>query len=740
MIRPFTANPLERESRLAYFAHPETPMSQAAETMNAGAEVQKNPVLKQYLAIFDDPLVRSRHPVLLKPVDRGYFYSLLLNQGIDPKLVDYKKAKKENITNPVLPLGMIDPAIMMDSDKVGARVNGFMDKDNLTKLGSTQGTLTRGGNFMKLLVAAKKEWDVGKSPSDPLVVDAVVDYYVFCRTSLDATLKANGVLVPKEQRIGVGFGDNLRRDEYLALLTLTWNGKGAGVVTAAKTRTAGLRALIGGRDVQVKRTLDIYSDRSFREVGPSDTLDRFGVTLGPSLTSDYFRAFTGKEPIPSAQTWTTRPDHALKFLQLRLPKTPGNQQFLKGLEWHVGMLSLLPEGTPQPSAIVGVEADDIKAMLALVSQSCMECEQVATRSQEQREKLMVSSGLKLDKTIEGVGSEMWKTMLDFRQNPVLSGAMWITAAIAMKMAWDTMTAPRARWSRWLFLTAAGGAVYGMYQQKKTGKAWWDDLMKNSSDYMNKDKQKPVEEQTFVNYWTQKLKLEDNWLTTNHPGAKKNHADAVIATLQEQPVSLVMDWYEKYRTKQTTTLPQEFSGKQRRMFGEMDAKARAKLFHGVLTEFFKERGEYVLEHHMDSMYAPTGVSDPVALGYDYMKDKYVKNVIYEVIATNFLEQFQITIDTQNPTNINVAGINLNDANILEHDDIKALQTKNPKAYMLLVRFLAEYSPVVREQKSYNWEMMWVFYQEADPEILRRMGQDEPARMLEKTRDAFAPAKK
>ncbi len=735
MIRPHRPARLriDGESRLVRFKNLEVqPLSSAAETMEAAETVQKNPALNKLLSTFDTPLARSRHEVLRDPVQRGYFFSLLLHHDIKPDVANYRDATKADIINPAFPLGMVggvDGVDITDNDQVGGRLSGFMAKERLDELDPGPGTAEKGKRYMERVALAKTEWDNDKPISDKLVIDAVVDYYVFCRNSLNQILEQNHILVPEKQRVGSGLANGIDRDEYLALLTMVWDGKAALVAEAAQKGSPALKDLCPTQ-AGVKRTEEIYADRSFREMGPAETLDRFGVTLGPTLTFDYFQARIGKDAIPSAQTWVARPDHAIAFLDARLPKTGKNTEFMTALRWLQNDKLAKPDG---------MEVDDVRAMLSLIAQSCMEYEQVATRSQQQRERLIVDAKFGVDSKVEKGAWDVWKFMIDFQKHPVASGALWLSAIIAVNEIRSLFGGGTRRITRLAFLAAMGGAGYAMYQKRKTGTSWFEDLTKNVTDFKNKDKQKPVEQQTMVNNWTTQLKLEDNWFTDNHPFANKKHAEAVLATLEDQPVALVMDWFEQTRQAKREgaplpPFPAEFNGKYRAMFGDMPSKQRAQLFYGVLERFFEERGDYVLKHHLDGMYGKNGVKDSVQMGFDYMKDKYVNQIVYEVVATNFLERFQVILDKKPGTAIDARGLNLNDANILEREDVKALQKERPEVYAVLEKFLAEYRPVGKVRDSANWDMMHVFYHEADPEILRRMGQDAPAGWLEQMRDA------
>ena len=734
---------LERESRLVSFAGVEVPQNRAAETLEASLEWKKNPELKAAIGLYERPIVLTRHPVLQNPVDRAYFYALLAHESIDPAVKEYKDIKRTNPDrniDPVLPRGVVPeldegyvlPAGASLDEQVGMRVSGFLNEQRQAGLGA--GNIDKGKEFGTRVAGAREDWQGDQPLRDEAGIDATVDYYVNCRKQLDDLLKLNNIFIPQEQTIDPGLtttkGDttfqNLRRAEYFQLLVIVWeNGidglKGEQPLTTQKLR----EKFLGAPDENMQRATRMYAERSFEELGPTDTLERFGVNLGPQLRMQYFAMRQGDKPIEPAEFWLSQPIHALSFLELRLPNSAGNKNFMDGLRAYAE-----PGSVDYPA---GMDEKDVKTILQLVAESCKEYELVATRSTVQREKFMVSRGMNLDSTIEKTGSDVWKFMLDFKKHPIASGVLWLGALAAAKIAWDTLTAPRARWARWLFLGAMGGVGYGLYQQHKTGKAWWDTLKKSADDFMETDAQKKPEDQTFANYWTDRLNLRDG---ASNALAGANHSEAVFATLQEQPVGLVLKWYEEARKTRAATgklppLPQEFNGKQRRMFGEMEKGDRADLFYNTLDRFFEERGQYVLDHHMDTMYTAGGTRafEKSQLGFAYIRDKYDSRILYEVVTTQFKEKFQIALDAVD-VKIDAEGLNLEDKGILERPDIKELKEKSPRVHLLLEKFLLEFRPVVETAETSNWKMMDVLFQEADPEILRKMGREatKPADLL------------
>lgn len=755
MIPFLTGFRLERESRLVSFADFEVAQNQAAETLEASKEWKKNPEMKAALGLYERPIVLTRHPVLQNPVDRAYFYALLAHESIDPTVSDYKDIKRTNPDqniDPVLPRGVVPeldkgyvlPAGKNLDEEVGMRLSGFLNEERQAGLGA--GNIDKGREFGTRVAGAREDWAGDQPLRDEAGIDATVDYYVHCRKQLDDLLKLNNIFIPQEQTIDPGLTvtkggktfENLRRAEYFQLLVIVWE-RGIGEIAKAglPLDTEKLKKFLKAPDNKedLERASRMYAERSFEELGPSDTLERFGVTLGPQLRMQYFAMRQGDKPIEPAEFWLSQPIHALAFLDLRLPNSAGNKNFMDGLRAYAE-----PGSREYPVAADGKRMDekDVKTILQLVAESCKEYELVATRSTVQREKFMVSRGMNLDSTIEKTGSDVWKFMLDFQKHPIASGVLWLGAIAAAKIAWDTLTAPRARWARWLFLGAMGGVGLGLYQQHKTGKAWWDNLKKSADDFMETDKQKKPEEQTFANYWTDRLQLRDgaaNALSGN------NHSEAVLATLQEQPVGLVLKWYEDARQTRAATgklpaLPPEFNGKQRRMFGEMAKDDRAALFYNTLDRFFEERGQYVLDHHMDTMYTAGGTRafEKSQLGFAYIRDKYDSRIMYEVVTTQFKEKFEVALGVAGITDIEAEGLNLRDKEILNRPDILALKTSDVKGhkevYLLLEKFLLEFRPYEEVLDTNTWSMMDVLFQEADPEILRKMGREatKPADIL------------
>lgn len=752
-LHPFTANILERESRLLRFGNMEIPQTQAAERLQASRESLNNPDIAKAMALYDNPEFRARHPVLQNPLDRGYFYALLVNQTLDPG-ADYKTATRANL-HPADPRGVvdpIDPADPLSLEAAGKRLLEFSNSKRLTTLdpaGPVAGPRAVGTAFNQKRDAAIDDWNVDQPLKDTVALDATVDYYVNCRAKLDAVLKKHNIYVPQEQSIDPGLlfrrmgktgpvtDQNLQRDEYLALLTRVWNDNAVLEeldTLAPKTPDAVREKFVTPPDADAQRTTEIYGERAFEELGPSETLDRFGVTLGPQLQAKYVEARKANPDFQAADIWAIQPVHALTFLDQQLPKTEGNQKFLKGLSSYVDPSKPMPEELDVAGNKVKMDDKDVKAMLSLVSEACLEYETVVQRSNAQRERFMVSRGINLDGTLEKTGADVWKFMLDFRKHPMASGILWLGAAAAAKITWDMLTAPRARWSRWLFMGAMGAVGYGLYQKHKTGSSWFDQFKKKVDDFTEADKRKSPEEQTFANYWTDKLGLRDQLFANNHPFAKKNHAEAVFVTLQDQDVHSTLKWYNEARMnkgqgQKLPDLPPGFNvnpktnKRYREMFGEMKKDERAGLFYDVLERFFEERGQYVVDHHMEDMYTKGGALNLAQVGFAYIRDKYDSQMMYEVVATQFYEKYRIEFEATGGAKITVE--DFNNPNILNDPRILDLKKAKPEAYVEFKKILEGFRPVTQTLDTANWDMMTMMFQESNHEILRRNSREAAA---------------
>ena len=721
---------IERESRLVRFANIEVPQSQAAEQMQNSKDRKTNAALKRAFDIYEDPHVLDRHPILKNPVDRNYFYALLLSNSLKvDRNTPYKDIKSEDI-DPTLPAG-ITPDIA-DNEGTGLRLETFLPKERADQLGA--GPEAKGAKYQELVGQAKANWGVEQPLGQDLVVDVTVDYYTYCRKELDAYLKASHILIPDEQKLDPGIGPSLTRDEYFKLLAFVWE-KG---VDGKEKRSVGIEALralpqpitsdtlrkeiIGKPTDEMKHAGTMYAERSFEELGPAETLKQFGIVMGPRLQSQYVQMRSGKDAIPTAQSWVEQPQSALFFLEGRMPKSEGNEQFMKALAAHVRdpEQKEFPTKDGQPP----MEQADLRAILGLISQSCLEVEGVTQNSQIKRAKLVLGS--KLDGSIEKGAGDLFKFMLDIRKHPIASGALWLGALVLFNEVRSMLGKGSPRILRWAFMGALGATGYGLYQQHKTGKAWWEDLAKSSKSFMEKDSQNDPGEQTFPNYWTSRLGLEDHWFSNNLPFAKKNHAEAVFATLQDQNVKTVLDWYEfarqeRVKTGKTPALPDSFNGKYRKMFGEMKATERAELFYAVLEQFFAERGQFVLDHNADSLYGDGAVTDRSQLGYAYMKQKYDSSVMYEVVTTQYREIIEARFEKDTGiADISLEGTNMDPDKIMKLPKIAALEKEKPAVYLTLKKFLAGFRPVVAPNDTADFSMMEVMFNEADPEILRRMG--------------------
>ncbi len=734
-----SASLLFGERRLIHFNHAEE-QGQAAEIVAGHEEIAKHPDWKKLLAMYDDPMFLRAHRELTDPVERGYFRTILLQFSV-PQDVDVATANPEDIAR--LPHGIVDPALLEPGKEaeLGEALKEFLPDSQQKELASDLDSAAMGTEYVRRLHRQPLTMERGGT-SDGAILESTLSYYKHCRATLDELLQEHGILIPETQSVDLGLGNNLQREDYVVLLAKVWNGGIDDLKRLIESQsdhpTVALKQYIhdsvaaDGDDVLL-RTHRLYAEQSLEQLGPTETLRRLGVMLGADTYMAYQQGRSlGADAIPSASTWMARPDHALAFLDGKLPNfaqakllpSDGNERFLDALRWYVAELGGSADAPADlPS---GMNVADVKAMIGLVSTSLLERENANDEVQRGTQKMIVSRGLNVDTAIEKGGMNLWKFMWDFKKHPLASGVLFAAAAGSIAVLWNILTAPRRGWTKFGALLAAGGLGYGLYQQHTKGEAWWNDAIQSFDKWWSGERGKQPEEQTLPAHWVEKLHLDDHWLTSNFPWSKKNHAEAVIASLSEQQIAPTLHWFgdmyawEKRPDGSMPPMP-SLPSKHRRMFGEMPSKERSLLYFGVLKEFFRDRGAYVREHHMDGMYKNAAIDD-VALGFEYMRDKYDRGLIYEVIATQFKEQFQVVLDGDPPARIDAQGLNLNETDILNRPDVLALRSSKPAAYAMLEKFLAEFRPVRVERDTGTWTMASVFFAEADPEILRRIGRD------------------
>lgn len=730
------ATRIEREARLCART-PNTPDG-AHEAMTSLAEMKKNNDLMNARALFDNPSMRKDYEFIEgeKNLDRAIFQALLLSNALPSGA--YRDIKRTEMK-------FYDPFGLEGKSNIdiGRMLTRSMTREFLEQIDpslTTPPDEERLGLLYKdAIIRAKTEWDRDGTITEDVVIRAPLERYKVLRNTLDGALEKEGIRIPGTESVSAVLGNStLTRREYVALFSMVWNDVLSVNLVADQARGGGvdaLRTLINDPNMNAPAvaTVQRYTDVALEELGPNEALEGLGISITPELRNAYINAISGRSnllpppPPPrgrgrkgrryaaavpgkppdiltteeGASTWERFPERAYPFLSKNLAQTPNNIAFLDSLKYHFVMSP--PEKGALPPPALSIE--DTRATLVAISQSLVESESVIYNTQNERTDL--KEKLSLTDTVQKKLGEAWDIMKDFKNDPLRSGTLWALAAVSAVAAYKFIRGKHKGWVRWLATAGLVGAGIGFFQERTTGTAWWDGLWNKIDEKLSGEKAKDPEQQTLPSYWSKEL------------GVNGTQEKVILSLLAEHKVGPVLDWYGNMRTwkmngsrrgEQPKT-PFSIDAKLGRYFGSATRDQRSEAIFGVLDKFMANRGERVRTEFPD--YAATlRQNDDAALGYAYMRERYVEQSYFTQVVENM-----------GP----VAGVSLgpllvNWNNPSYQPQILAIQRMHPSIYLKLVEIRADYERQVQDKPSAYWDMSTVFLLEADPEILRRMGRE------------------
>lgn len=647
------------ERRLLGFSptQPES-MDNLQETVQAHEQIEKNPHIKKVLALYDNPIVRSRFGDLLSSQSYGKPYLLtliadgVLDKGTVPADFDYR----------TLSVTDIDPAdpfnIVGNPPKTADQLGQFLltielPEPLLAQIHPNWRTdpVGLGTNYLQILSEGRAAWrDPNRdiNSESQLFVDVSLHYFKFIEKTTNERLEQIGVRKPTlsmehglASQIDPLIEESmLTKEEYLLLLR-----SGAKQGHAFPYRD--VVQLRGAIDPQPedKRTRKVFTDMSVTKFGPTETLKRFGIELGPYLKQEYAdarmgieRDSTGVEHPPlgrpyvaSASEWRRNPTLAFDFLTNHLPTgiDSPNKVFLDSLEWYYVLKEDEdnPRGKPDPL----LDKADVEAGLYLIVQSLMDYEGRFSETSRQRKDLKseISTGQKL----ENFMGNAWEYMNDFSSHPLGSALAWLAAIQAARIVWQNFFGP-GKTKVWK-LALLGGAALAMYQQNQNGRSflnWFGDKYDN---WMGNEKLKNGNERTLPNYWVRELKNikgEPGFYDDLTPDKER----ACLAMIGEAPVNTMIDWYEQWGVWRNNPkgkkpeMPLQY-GKYRNLFGQSaNREQMGNYLYLTMHKFFVHRGQEVRAAQLP-FNTPAGMSEDEGLGFAYVKEKYMNHLFYRKLV-------------------------------------------------------------------------------------------------------------
>lgn len=705
---------------------PESFEGRSQDILRNRGKIESNKDIQSALSLVDNPSIRRQFPEVSaqKPQDRSYFQALYLNSILPADRKGYESVKRDQI-NVADPFNMLQ---MSDAQR-GQWVIDNLPQDVVAKIDSGNTDPQRLGEVLGFRIQnAVNEWNQIGAINDDFLKALPLIRYRFIRENLDSVLKSQGIRIP-ENEIAMGQPNTgLNRAEYLSVLGAVWKGD-LTFDQINKSATQGVddvRALIGGFTGVYDDIQRTYVDLSLEEMGPSESLNALNLIVTPDLRSAYLLSVRGMNPSfptltdpekaameptvilkpdETASTWPLHPERAFRFLSA-YGVVPGsrNQEFLRSLEYHF----LADDSRKQEMGDPPMSEADTRATLNLVSQSLVESERVVDNTSRQR--LELANSKNFGANIEETMGNVWEYMKDVRSHPVGSAALWIGGILAVRAAYKFMTSNEKSWWRTglkaLGLGAIIGGGIGLYQQNRTGHAWWEDVGNKINEWTGRERMREPEEQTLPNYWAKQLSLNDE------------RGRVMLGILGENPSGPVLDWYGNMEVwkkngsvrSERPKMPIRVSPKLKQFFGKENEAQRSDAFYELLRKFMVDRGRAV-RRELPEYTSGTPMNDDESLGYAYMRDRYMEQVFFQSAVNGIIKIGEITVEGSTITQW--------DPNSPE---LQELKEKNPSVYATIVSIREGYERETRERQGGNWDMDTIFLMEANPEILRRMNAD------------------
>ncbi|MBT4366795.1 hypothetical protein HOD24_00200, partial [Candidatus Peregrinibacteria bacterium] len=424
------------------------------------------------------------------------------------------------------------------------------------------------------------------------------------------------------------------------------------------------------------RTTEIFTDLSLEKFGPTVTLDRFGIVLGPQLSQRYIAAQRSQVDmqVPGASQWLLNPALAHEFLRANLPTSFGssNVAFIDSLEWHF-VYNDEQRANMLPDPLMAEE--DVRAALTLVVQSLLSVEGVMTETVSQRTDLQ--NEVSFGQSMEGFMRDSVDYIKDFQSHPLGSAIAGLAAFQAARLVFQHLIKGKAKvWQ----LGLMGIVAYNVIQKHRTGRNWLDAGSDLIDGMIQDDQLEDPENRTLPKYWVRELE-DVTWTPDYYDDLDRTKEITCLAIVGEMPINGVLDWYQDWSAwrKNPSQVPMPDIPEQYRMYRDRfgnntSGEQVGNYMYLTLHKFFVHRGRDVRDAQID-FDIPAGMSEDEGLGVAYIREKYLENKIYGQLASN--PEVNVTI-TMNDIDIYF----LSPEGHLEEQ----LATDNPELYEIYLEFL------------------------------------------------------
>ncbi len=544
----------EAEARLCRH-NPEQNLPDAEQSLKAGADMLANTHLQSVLVAHMRVINSSTFAdETLTPADRANFFAFLtrdmLSGGVPlPGRPDYRGIARDRIR-------AADPF----------SIGPTMDENEVKRLNEIQESWTK--NTEQAIPAELIERNIRK--------------FLEWRNTLNGILRERNIMIPNSESVDLpATQNNLTRNEYFELMVLIKEGP----IWTAQLRkiSAGgipaIRKFMAGTDMRptIERYNIVRTDVTLDQMGPTEVLSRFGIVLGHILRHEYQEQ---RQRLPNggpdAALWEERPMLAHRFLSsTQFSSLEGNRIFLDALQFYFD-----PSVPRDPSAVhrSGMREGDVRVILSQVVQSLLLSNAYAVNSAEQRAKLR--NQLNVGQQIEKQAAQIGNYIMDLQNHPVGSVAVGLVAFLALRKAY-----------RWIFKEdhymitnllgygAIGGLAVGLYQQNRSGTAWWNDLARTIDRQRGEELLRNPNQRTVSSYWARECNLTD---------PRQMYC---LSIMEEQPITQVLDWYRQKAVNPGANVPMPFQlGRFRNLFGESQPLEVQQLFFTTLKALFINRGQ------------------------------------------------------------------------------------------------------------------------------------------------------
>ena len=760
------------------------------ETLKANEQLKNNKDIQEALSLYDNALVRGRHADILtsQSKERPYVLTLILDgilnkrdavpaNNVNPDF-DYQNVQKNQI-NPADPFDLIgrfdrnNGTVAEKNKQLGVFLRSFIeDEEVLEDISPDWNDDTKLGSAYRLIVQnARTAWrdpnlDIRKD--DTLYVDVSMLWYKHISTQLDDRMRTNGVRPPSDTVEYPGDEDvdgtvakrTLSKEQYLILLRRS--SENGGVLPYADLD---VMKTAGDKEDKDARLTEVFTDVSIEKYGPSETLKRFGIVIGPYMHQKYadgrkgifrdsrgeeYKPQNGEKTLESAAEWRRNPKVAYDFLLKNMPSEHGasNKIFLDSLEWHFVFndkdRSVTGGGKPEDL----MKKDDTEAALTAISQTMLVYSGSFNETSRQRKALQEE--VSVTQGIENMMGDSWEYMKDFSSHPIGSSLMWLAAIGAVRIIHGKFLKGEVKvWK----IGALGVVAFNVFRKHQNGHNIMIDPFVDMYDgFMENEKSLDPRKRTLPNYWKHALEgVENDTGFYNDLPPDKEHL--ALTMMGEAPTDKLLKWYEEWGIHRNgpsggraPKIPLKWQKYSSNLGEAATSKQVGDYLYLTMHKFFVHRGRDVKRTNL-TYDIPGAMSEDEGLGFAYIKEKYITHRFYKRLVEDLdipksftSSDVKIEFFREDGTKITDEELRVNHPiYYAQHQKYLAMDEADQKRYIKAITYLLRlYETEKFGVPSRNYDFDHVFFMEGNPETIQRTDEEgaEGAGLFEKMGAYFA----